>query len=208
VPFAVFALYASQASQKIAYGLLAVLLGFYSAYRIWSQEHEKGESALRELEDLKKKYVDERPVLGLSIVSAMGPQEWNDAKAAGNSPVHFSLEHLSGRPATSIHFKPVHSKLGRFALEFDSLAYVKTVRAAMNFYVHELAFPRISALGRDKIGNIDAQMLGVFLDDRDRNLGSLLDSFELTVTFTDGEEIREQAFDLRFDWSRYHRLFD
>jgi len=49
VPFAVLALFATGAVQKIAYGCLAAILGFVSAYRIWSREHERAEALQKSL---------------------------------------------------------------------------------------------------------------------------------------------------------------
>jgi hypothetical protein len=61
VPFAVLALFASNTIQKAAYGVLAVLLALFSAYRIWLKEHT-------ELEKEKAKNL--KPLLDGEILDA------------------------------------------------------------------------------------------------------------------------------------------
>ena len=205
VPFAVLALFATGAVLKFAYGLLAIMLGFFSAYRIWLKENDETEIARREVAELKAKYFDERPVLGLNIVGSVGPKQWKDAAASRNTPIHLSIQNLSGRVATSIHFKPILSKLGKFSLHFDSLAHIKPQMppTSLTLEIQEEGYSRVNARDRDTIGNIDATLLGYFLDDRDRNNGPQIEVYELIATFRDGAEQRSQPFYLKFDWERY-----
>jgi hypothetical protein len=44
VPFVVAALYVSNSLLRLLYGSLAVLLGIFSAYRIWSREYDRAEA--------------------------------------------------------------------------------------------------------------------------------------------------------------------
>jgi len=121
VPFAVFALFATGAAQKSAYGILAIILGFFSAYRIWGKENEKREKAEDEIASLKQKYFDERPLIGIEIHSLEGPKMWRGHPV----PVTFSLHHLSGRVPTAIHFEPISSLLGNFSLQFEPVPHAE-----------------------------------------------------------------------------------
>lgn len=46
VPLAIFALFASNAALKFAFGAMAIVLGFVSAYRIWHREYLRAEAEI------------------------------------------------------------------------------------------------------------------------------------------------------------------
>jgi len=88
VPFAILALFASSAVQKAAYAALAVLLGLFSAYRIWLKEHleletEKARNQKPELDgEILEAYIgtaitSEQHLLGTSAVVLFFVKVWN-----------------------------------------------------------------------------------------------------------------------------------
>ena len=68
VPVAILALWKPTVPQKLCYGVLAALLGFVSAYRIWKKEHERACDAESRLES-------QIPVLTMSIDGASWKEE-------------------------------------------------------------------------------------------------------------------------------------
>jgi len=198
VPFVVLALFTSGTVQKTAYASLAIILGFVSAYRIWLKEHDRAEATEKEIEELRKKFFNERPKLGLNVHSIEGPRAWMEHGA----PVTFTIQHLSGRVPTSVRFDPIPSKQGKFLLQFDPLAHVDPPHEKpMSWDVIEVGVPLLSAKDREKTASIKKDMLNLFLKDTPSFSGDL--EYTLVVNFTDGEELRTQTFHLNFETNKY-----
>jgi hypothetical protein len=146
---------------------------------------------------MEKKYFDERPQLGLEIDGPKGPNAWRDARSS--DACWFWLQYLSGRNARSIRFDPIPSKRGRFALRFDPVPFLDPPRrTSLTYRIQEVGVPPLTAHDMDKIGDIQAKMLGLFLDDSPLELIEL--HYVLTVRFKDREdEERTHTFHLVFD---------
>ena len=68
----------------------------------WWLEHREKKKLQNEKLELERKYFDERPKLGINIVSEAGRDAWRVASDSKNAPVHFFMQYLSGRIATSV----------------------------------------------------------------------------------------------------------
>jgi len=203
IPFAIFALFVVGATQKFAYGLLAIILGFFSAYRVWMKENDQTEAARSELENIKKKYFDGRPQLSFQAHSDVGPKAWEE----NPSPVTFTIHHLSGRVPTSIYFDPVFSKNGNFSLQFESLPHISSTPGfeGVGFEVNEIGVPPLTAANRETIHRYGKIMLrDRFLADNPPELVEL--DYELKVHFKDKEDVWDQSFNLIFDKARFRFL--
>jgi len=164
-----------------------VFLMFVAQYDAW-----------KKLDEEVQKYLDDRPRLGLHIVSHFGYKEWQKAVDGRNTPVHFSLEHLGGRIPTDVRFDPIQSKKGTWTLCFGSESYVTPPVRLMLAY--EL---------RDKGASIDHVIgdlgWGTFLLEfvKDSDPQPERDEYLLTVRYMDRDVERTQAFKLVFDKSKF-----
>lgn len=132
VPFAVLALFGSGTAQRLAYGALAVILAFVSAYRIWAREYERAETA-------DKKYNDERPRVIFAVRSPKTLEAWRSLENVSPPPI-FRLEHSGGRVARFVKIEPIQSALGRFRLEFDEAPILNSgyrQQHPLTFTVHQ-----------------------------------------------------------------------
>lgn len=196
--FAVVSLWATSPAQRFLYGSMAGLLLFVSAYRIWARENEQKKAAEAEIESLKQRYFDERPQLGLEINGPQGPTAWRNATS--RDACWFWLQQLSGRIARSVRFDPIPSKNGRFTFNFDEVPFLEPSprRTSLIYRIREVGVPRLSAHDLEKIGDIEAQMLALFLDDSPPEQIEL--RYELIVRFRDRlDEERSHTFNLVFD---------
>jgi len=196
VPFTILALWVSSPVQKVAYGLLAVVLGFFTAFTVWLKEHNEkiagiaektaqNEILARKCRELEKEYHDERPILGLEVIRSSNIAE-------------FSLRHLSGRPAQNVCIDPVRSLAGKQLLKFRALAFVapSSVKKILQFDVLEgesdvPTDPRI-------LQSLEMSgMLDIFLADKLSEVHA--PRYEMTLRFKDRDEERTQTFRVTFD---------
>jgi len=198
VPLAVAALWVTGGVQRVLYGSLAGILLLVSAYRIWTRQHDRAEKAEAELVCVRQKYFEEQPRLGLEINSFEGKRVWMEH----NNPVTILIKHLSGRVPTSVHFEPIQSRSARFILKFDSLPHIDSLQPKpMRFEIVEVGKPELSARDREITHQYEKDMLLLFVADSHECLG-LID-YALVARFSDGAELREQTFHLRWDWGRH-----
>lgn len=169
-----------------------------SAILAWAIEYKGKQRLQLELADTQKKYFDERPQMGLEIHGPKGPTAWRDA--ISKDACWFWLQNLSGRNPRSIRFDPILSKGRRFTLHFDDVPFLELSprRASLIYHVLQAGSPPISAHDLEKIGDIEAKMLGLFLDDSPPELLEL--HYVLTARFKDKEdEERTRSFNVVFD---------
>ncbi len=132
VPFAVLALFASSTAQRLAYGVLAVILAFVSAYRIWAKEYERAETA-------DKKYNDERPHVVFAVRAPKTVEEWRALENVSPPPI-FRLEHSGGRVARFVKVAQMQSSLGRFRIEFEEVPILNSSQRQqhpLTFTIHQ-----------------------------------------------------------------------
>lgn len=173
-----------------------------SMFQAWRKEHCEVEEIHEKMEDLSTKYFDERPQLMLGVISCVGDKQWAEQAGSRNSPVHFYLQHLSGRPATEVHFDPIFSESGKFEIRFNPVGCVTgPVRSSMDYSVWENKMepdpPTIESVGW-------GCLLRYFFYDCDWAVR--LHPFEVTVRFRDRDDYRMQKFRIVFDAKEYKVL--
>jgi hypothetical protein len=163
------------------------------------QEAHGAEAATRlEIAELKDKYHNERPRLGMRVVNL---SERPHRGAIGPTPlnVEFRLCHLSGRPATSVSVDPIYSLGGASSLRLGSLSYLaKDADCAVAFEVwrnDRRPFGRaLEALGW-------GEMLKNFVWDSRASEDEV--SFPVVVRFRDADNYESQSFRLIFNHQTY-----
>lgn len=178
----------------------AVVCLFIACFLAWREELIRAEDAKSQVEEVRHKYLDERPQLGLEILGPQGPTAWQNAKA--RDACWFWLQQLSGRTARSIRFDPIPSKRGRFTLHFDEVPFLEPPprRTPLTYHVREVGVFPPSAHDMEKIGDIEGKMLGQFLDDSPPELIEL--RYILISRFRDREnEERTRNFNIVFNKS-------
>jgi hypothetical protein len=147
---------------------------------------------------VEKALNDNRPKLGIRPHSDEGPERWEQ----NPNPVAFTIEHLGGRVPTSVRFDPILSKQGKFAIQFDSLSYVKPPHPEpLQFDIVEVGAPLLQARDLEATKGYKKRMLHLFLEDTPP--GPVLFVYPVTVHFIDGDEERSEAFQLVFDPRRH-----
>lgn len=177
------------------FGFLTVGFFCFGAFQAWNKEREARV-------ELERRYFDERPELVLEIISPQGPAAWRER--ATRDICWFWMQQLSGRAAKSVRFDSIPSINGRFALDFDAVSFVERSprRTALIYHIQEVGCPTLSGHDLDEIGDIEGQLLGMFLDDSPPELISL--NYRLIVRFKDREdEERTKTFRLVFDKHRF-----
>lgn len=204
IPFAVASRWASSPVQRVLCGSLAGILLLVSAYRIWAKQNDRAEKAEAGLADLSHKYFDERPQLGLEIEGPQGPTAWQTATS--RDECRFWIQQLSGRTARLIRFEPIPSKGGGFTLHFDALPFLERSphRTLLTYHVLKVGVPRLGAHDMERIGDTEAQMLGLFLNDGSPELVEL--RYALTARFKDNGDERTHNFSLAFDKTMFRFL--
>lgn len=198
VPLAITALWVSGPAQKFLYGFLAAILGFFSAYRIWLKENGRADTAESEIERLKKKYFDERPRLGLTVLADEGEASWRKVRAAIGPSVQFYVNLLYGRVAKSVRFDPIPSSDGKYIIHFDNLPFVNSEnRKPVTYEVFEIGMPRMLPRDRDKMKSVDGEMLYLFLSDAPKEPEVI--RYVFTARFDDDGQQRSQDFHVTFD---------
>ncbi len=114
VPFAVLALFAPNPVQKIAYGGLAAILVFVSAYRIWLKEHTQKLGEMLKREKAEHEFLEGKPVLMLHIA-------YSDLKPNDKSGDVFRVQNCGTRAARWVHVKSVPSQLKHYFLRFGQI---------------------------------------------------------------------------------------
>lgn len=181
--------------------LAAVVCLFMACFLAWKDEHTKLLEATAEKEQLKQRYFDERPKLGMVINGPRGEGEWTRRAHTGN--VYFEMQHLSGRIPTSIRFDPIPSKLGRFLLQFEALSYLtQSVRPTLDYDILEVGAAPLSAADLETTRPYVGEMLMVFLGDTPDAASEA--EYVLTARFRDNEEERSQSFRLLFNRDGYY----
>jgi hypothetical protein len=163
VPFVILALFAPSAVQKAAYGVLAVLLGLFSAYRIWLKEHLalEGEKAKNQNPQLRGEIdqvfigntVDtdgQEPIEGSVILIWL--KAWNTVQMPEFSIYKYDLAVTIDGPAGPVTFAgiqgewTINMKVGSsFSVRHMSIDRLKPMRyidpqcGAVGFYVRELS---------------------------------------------------------------------
>ncbi len=173
--------------------IASLLAAFMLAmFLLWFDEYQGKKKA-------EKRLNDERPVLGINTEGAEGRKTWANSPV----PVIFTIQHLSGRLPTSIHFDPIPSQQGKFSLHFDALPHVEhsPQRTPIGFEVLEVGAPQLSASDWEETRPHQKQLLGMFLDDSPAELVQL--DYRLSVHFLDGTETRSQQLTLKFDRQRW-----
>lgn len=182
VPFTIFAFIASNNAQKVVYAAMAIILGYFSAYRIWAKVHAEKTA-------LEARYADEKPTLGLRIVYSVSMAE-------------FQLLHLKGRPAVNVTIDPVRSLAGNQRLVFDVLPYVASGQVKQIVTFDVLEGDRTESTDPRILRTLGASgMLQIFLDDRPQGMPS--PSFDLSVRFADDGIERFQNFKATFHLKRF-----
>jgi hypothetical protein len=171
-----------------------------ACYLAWHDEHARVAVLEDETRKLQDKYFGQRPLLGIETHSVEGPKAWREHAV----PVTFSVHHLSGRVPTAICFDPVPSLLGKFLLHFDAIPHAEKHPKGIRYRVEQVGAPRLGAHDLEKIGNIEGELLRLFLDDSPPELMEL--SYNLIVHFKDGEEKHTQFFRVTFDKGRFRFL--
>jgi hypothetical protein len=173
------------------FGFLTILLFCFGAYWAWSEERDRREA-------IEEKCFDERPKMGLKLISSEGRKAWNDALDSQQPPAQFSMQYLSGRVATAVCFDPIASKNGKYSLRFDAIPYVEgPVQKPMSFEVWEDGKkPPPNAI--DSIGW--GAMLVLFVADSPAEPNEIV--YTLIARFRDGHDHLIQEFFLRFDRER------
>jgi hypothetical protein len=179
----------------------ALICIFIACYLAWRDEHKMALKSKAEKDEIQKIYENQRPILGLNVVSNEGMKSWMET----NIPVHFAMQHLSGRVATSVRFDTVISKLGKYSLHFDAIAYVDPpVQKGMSYEVKDTDYSTLGYKDRDRIGNIEGELLRLFvLDSPEEESGW---DYSLVAHFKDVNEELSQTFHLRFDKHRFRFL--
>jgi len=169
-------------------GAATVFLMFVAQYDAW-----------KKLDGELQKYAADYPRIGLNVVSFFGMKDWNEQAANKNTPVHFSLQHLSGRIPTDVRFDPIPSKRGKWFLCFGSLPYVNPpVQKSMAYEVMDES-NRYQSKVHGYLGW--GELLLHFVQDTSPEPEQ--DEYTLTVRYKDGEEERSQEFKLLFDKARF-----
>jgi hypothetical protein len=176
----------------------AALCIFIACYLAWRDQHNELLESEQMVQDLRKKYENEQPRLGLNVQSTEGPKSWTQSL----HPVKFSLKHLSGRVPTNIRFDPIPSKLGKFYIQFTPLAFAKTPNnETLSFEIVEKGAHTFNAADWEKLLSIDKEMLELFLHDCQSFTGDL--NFPVVVHFDDLSAAEEQLFCLTFETNKY-----
>lgn len=169
-----------------------------SMFHAWRSEHSALCISQSEKSALQAAYFNECPRLGLEILGPKGPSAWRDA--LGREACWFWLQHLEGRTPRSLRFDSIPSKCGRFTLDFEAVPYLEPApqRTALIYHIREVGRPALNAHDMDRIGNIEAKMLGKFLDDSPPELLEL--HYVLTARFKDkANEELTRDFNIVFD---------
>jgi hypothetical protein len=114
VPFAVLALFAPSAVQKAAYAILAAILVFVSAYRIWLKEYNQKLAEILKMENTKRNFLEGQPVLILHAT-------YSDLKPNDRADDVFRVQNCGTRAARWVHVKSVPSQLKHYSLEFGQI---------------------------------------------------------------------------------------
>jgi hypothetical protein len=180
----------------------ATLCVFWAAYLVWVDASKKADRLALDKLQIEQKYFDERPILGLKILSTTGRKAWADAVDLMNTPIHFSIHHLGGRVAMSVRFDPIPSLLGKFSLRLDGLPFVDPpVKKMVSYEIWEDGkpphFKTIESIGW-------AAMLQPFLSNSPPELNEF--RYPITVRFLDRGEERHQDFTMVFN-ARTWELF-
>jgi hypothetical protein len=179
----------------------AVICVFIACYLAWRDERKGVLKSEAERNKIQKMYEDQRPILGLNLVGTEGMKAWMET----NIPVHFAIQHLSGRVATSVRFDPIISKLGKYALQFDAIAHVDPpVQKVMTYDVQDVGHISLGYRDRDRIGNINSELLRHFVLDSPEEENDW--EYPLVAHFKDVNEEQSQIFHLRFDRRRFRFL--
>ena len=163
-------------------------------YRLYKAEHDRAEAANVEINELKKRYFDQRPRLGMRVTNTTGFDNWRGLTSG--SLIKFYIWHLSGRPATSIIFDVISSLRNNYTLFFQGLPYVT---AGPEQEIDYEVWKNGERPSRKLIQLVGLRrLLGEFIFD---GRGGI---YPITIRFTDGGELRSQQFKLIFDDTRYH----
>ncbi len=115
VIFTVLALFASTSTQKIAYGILAAFIWVFSAYRIWSREHDARLKEIERREDAEERFREGQPILTLlPNYTKIGPDKRSD-------PL-FMVNNSGARAARWVRVKALNSQRGKYRLYFGEIA--------------------------------------------------------------------------------------
>jgi hypothetical protein len=181
-------------AQRTTFGL-AVFFVLIACFLAWRDEN-------RNAEDLQKRYFDERPRLMLGLISHASDEEWRKMADSRNTPVHFYLQHLSGRPATEIRFDPILSEGRKFDLRFTPIvSVVGPVRSHVDYEVWENGIKPDQKI-IESIGW--GCMLRLFFYECDWD--TRMHPYELTVRYRDRFDERLQRFRFEFDAKEYKVL--
>jgi hypothetical protein len=179
------------------FGLLTILFFCFGGYQAWNVERD-------ERIKIEKKYLDEKPQIGLEIHSYEGPTAWTSAYA--KNVCVFTLHQISGRIAQSIQFDPIPSKGGKFVLNFDPVSFLDPAPTptSLRYEINEPPHPRPSGADLEKMGDMEGKLLYLFLVDSPPELTLL--EYSLTATFKDRSDERIQTFKIVFDTRTYRFL--
>ena len=145
VPFTVLALVAANSVQKITYAGLAIILGGFSAYRIWLQEHNRAEAAEKKIDQL-------RPSITLRTTSErMGRWGFLDPGEI------FTLTHLGGEAAQYVQIEPIEStQRNNLCVAFDLVDLLdnanRDAHPRYDIYIAGCKWDK------DKVGNMGYQL--------------------------------------------------
>ncbi len=108
------------------YWLIAIVGLAIAFYRAWLDQYQKVDAIEAARSEIERKYLDERPQLGLRLMAPSSLEAWRSAANANNQQaIFFTLHHLSGRIPTSIRFDPIVSHRGGYSLRFLGIPFVK-----------------------------------------------------------------------------------
>jgi hypothetical protein len=174
------------ASAKVAFILAAI------AY-CWIENKEK-RTAQKEKNEIEERCFNERPILGLGILSETGRRAWADAIDLMRTPISIYIYHLSGRIPMSVRFDPIPSLLGKFSLRLADLPFVNPpVQKTVTYEIWEDGKPPLLK-AIEGIGW--AGMLQPFFSNSPPELDEF--RYAVTVRFLDRGKEENQVFTMVF----------
>jgi len=186
------------APSKSVYVALLIAGLTISMFQAWRTERINADQAHDEARRMENKYFDERPKLGLDILSPEGMKDWQERGPGAQ----IYLRHLGGRIATSVRFDPLISKMGKYCLLFDPLPHIDPqVRNSLIYDVQNVGASSLGYQDRDKIGDISKEPLRLFVLDSPSE--PICVEYTLRIHYKDNDEKRSHQFHLRFDQHRF-----
>jgi hypothetical protein len=196
----VYGAYSGWTSDWIIKGSLALagLFLIVACYQTWLAEHRLVSSRDQHIAQIEEKYLDDRPRLQFVATSVSGRQSWDRTVGAGESPATFTLQHLSGRAATSVRIDPIPSLLGRFSLRFEDCPVINDPEPRVLKYEiwEQDVRPHDKVIESIGWGSLLPPFLG------DSPLAQVERNYDVTVRFKDNGVERSQAFSFRYNIPR------